>query len=133
MRRPHSSTFDKHVGRLLAGEVDAAELGDRIVAVFDEDFFVELLGALQSDGGVDGGVAGDVELAHELVEEEPAQALGRAGVAGEESSLDDLRQVDQGKDRLVEVGDVAPEHGFLVGSEPLFGVREHARVTIERG
>jgi hypothetical protein len=34
---------------------------------------------------------------------------------------------------LVEVGDVAPQHDFLVGREPLFGVREHARVTIERG
>ena len=113
--------------------MDTAELGDRIVAVFDEDFLVELLGARQSDGGIDGGIARDVELPDELVEEEPAQALGRAGVAGEERSLDDLRQVDQGKDRLVQVGDVAPEHGFLVGREPLFGVREHARVTIERG
>ena len=133
MRRPHSEHLRQHVGRLLAREVDTAELRHRIVAVFDEDFLVELLRALQSDGGVDGGVARDVELPDELVEEEPAQALGRAGVAGEECSLDDFRQVDQGKDRLVQVGDVAPEDGFLVGREPLFGVREHARVTIERG
>ena len=133
MRRPHSSTLDKHVGRLLAGEVDAAELGHRVVAVFDEDLLVELLRSRQPDGGVDGGVARDVELPDELVEEEPAQALGRSRVAGEERSLDDLRQVDQGKHRLVQVGDVAPEDGFLVGREPLFGVREHARVTIERG
>ena len=134
--RHEASPFEnlrEHVGRLLAGEVDAAELGHRVVAVFDEDFLVELLGALQPDGRIDGGVARDVELPDELVEEEPAEALGRSGVAGEERSLDHFGQVDQGKYRLVQVGDVAPEDGFLVGREPLFGVREHARVTIERG
>ena len=113
--------------------MDAAELGDRIVAVFDEDFFVELFRTRQPHGGVDGGVARDVELPYELVEEQPAQTLRRAGIAREERPFDDLRQVDQGKYRLVEVRDVTPEHGFLVGREPLFGVREHARVTIERG
>ena len=73
---PPLEDLRQHVGRLLAGEVDPPELGDRIVAVFDEHLFVELLRALEPDGGVDGGVARDVELAHELVEEEPAQALG---------------------------------------------------------
>ena len=123
----------QHVRGLLAGEVDAAELGHRIVAVLDEDPLVELLGPGQPDRGVEGGVAGDVEVAHELVEEESAQALGRARVAGEERSLDDFGQVDQGEHRLVEVGDVAPEDRRLVRAEALFGVGEHARPTIERG
>ena len=71
------------------------------------------------------GVAGDVEVADELVEEQPAQALGRAGVAGEQGALDDLGQVDQGEDRLVEVGDVAPEDVLLVGRETFGDVQTH--------
>ena len=53
----------------------AAELGHRVVAVLEEHPVVELLGPAQADGGVDGLVAGDVEVADELVEEQPAQAL----------------------------------------------------------
>ena len=123
----------EHVRRLLAREVDAAELRDGVVAVLDEDLLVELLRPCQPDGGVDGGVARDVEVADELVEEQPAQALGRARVPGEEGALDHLGQVDQGEYRLVEVRDVAPEDGLLVRGEALFGVGEHARPTIERG
>ena len=119
---PPLQDLREHVGRLLAGEVDTAELRHRIVAVFDEHFLVELLHTLESDRGVDAGVTRDVELPDELVEEEPAQVLGRAGVAGEECSLDDFRQVDQGKDRLVQVGHVAAKDGLFVGREPLFGV-----------
>ena len=66
----------QHVRSLLARQVDAAELGHRIVAVLDEDALVELLRAGQADGGVDGRVPRHVEVAHELVEEEPAQVLG---------------------------------------------------------
>ncbi len=66
----------QHVRRLLARQVDAAELGHRIVAVLDEDALVELLRAGQADGGVDGRVPRHVEVADELVEEEPAQVLG---------------------------------------------------------
>ena len=109
------------------------ELRHRVVAVLDEHLLVELLGPLQSDRRVDRRVARDVELADELVEEEPAQALGRSRVAGEERPLDHLGQVDQGEDRLVEIGDVAPEDDLLVRGEALFGVGEHARVTIEPG
>ena len=64
-------------------------------------------------------VAGDVELADELVEEQAAQALGRARVAGEQRALHDLGQVDQGEDRAVEVGEVPPEDVGLVGAELL--------------
>jgi hypothetical protein len=76
---------------------------------------------------------GDVEVAHELVEEQPAQALGRAGVPGEEGPLDHFGQVDQGEDRQMEVGHVAPEDGLLVRGELLFYVGEHARPTIGLG
>ena len=123
----------KDVGGLFAGEVHAAQLRDRVVAVLDEDLLVELLGALRADRRVDRRVTRHVEVADELVEEEPAQALGRSRVAGEECTLDHFGQVDQGEDRLVEVGDVAPEDGLLVRGEALFGVGEHARLTIEPG
>ena len=90
--------------------MDAAELGDRVVAVLAEDPGVELLGAAQPDRGVERRVAGDVEIADELVEEEPAQALRRARVAGEQRALHDLGQVDEREDRAVEVRDVVTEH-----------------------
>ena len=79
------------------------------------------------------GIPRHVEVADELVEEEPAQALGRTRIAGEKSPLDHLGQVDEGEYRPVEVGDIAPEHGLLVGGEALFGVGVHARPTIEPG
>ncbi len=124
----------EQVGGLLAGQVDAAELGHRVVAVLEEDPVVELLGPAQADGGVDGGVAGDVELAHELVEEQAPEALGRARVAGEQGALDHLGQVDQGEDRAVEVGEVPPEDVGLVGRELLGDVDGHgaARRTAGR-
>ena len=109
----------------------ATELGDRVVAVLEEDPLVELLGPLQPDGGVDGGVAGDVEVAHELVEEEPPEALRRARVAGEEGALHHLGQVDQGEDGPVEVRDVAPQDGRLLVVKRLLDVGEHARATLE--
>ena len=65
-----------YVSRLLAGEVNATELGDRVVAVLEEDAVVELLGPAEADPGIDRLVAGDVELADELVEEQPSEALG---------------------------------------------------------
>ena len=87
------------VRRLLARQVNAAELGDGVVAVLEEHPLVELLGALEADGGVDAVVAGDVEVADELVEEQAAQALRAAAVAGEQRPLDDLGQVDEGEHR----------------------------------
>ena len=70
-------------------------------------------------------VAGDVEVADELVEEQPAQALRAAAVAGEQRALDHLGQVDQGEDRPVEVGEVPPEDVGLLGGEVLRHVRGH--------
>ena len=115
----------QQVGGLLARQVDAAELGHRVVAVLDEHLLVERLGAGDPDGGVDRVVAGDVEVADELVEEQPPQALGRAAVAGEQRALDDLGQVDEGEDRAVEVREVAPQHVGFVGGELLRDVGGH--------
>ena len=120
------------VGGLLAGQVDPAQLGHRVVAVLEEDLLVELLGPAQPHRGVHGGVTGDVQFADELVEEQAAQALGRAGVPGEQGPLDHLGQVDQGEYRLVEVGDVPAKNVFLVGGVRLYGVGEHARITLRR-
>ena len=106
----------EQVRRLLAREVDAAELGDGVVAVLEEDAFVEVFGALEADGRVDGEVAGEVEIADEFVEEEAAQALVGARVAGEQRALHDLGQVRQREDRAVEIREVRPETiRFAVG------------------
>jgi hypothetical protein len=110
--------------------VDAAELSHRVVAVFEEDTLVEFLGASQSHGGVHAGVAGDVEVPDELVEEEPTQALARARIAGEQGPLYHFRQVDQGKHRAFEIRDVGPKDLRLVVGERLVGVGEHARATL---
>ena len=109
------------------------QLRHRIVAVFDEHLLVELLGPLEPDGGVERDVPGDVEVAHELVEKEAAQALGRPGVPGEQGPLDHLGQVHQGEDGQMEVGHVAPKDGGLVLRELLFYVGEHGRPTIGLG
>jgi hypothetical protein len=115
----------QQVRRLLAREVDAAQLGDRVVAVLEEDLVVELLGPVEPDRGVDRGVPRDVEVADELVEEQAAQALGRARVPGEQRTLDDLGQVHQREDRAVEIGEVTPQHVGLVCGELLGDVEGH--------
>jgi hypothetical protein len=56
--------------------VHAAELRDRVVAVLDEDLLVERLGPPEADGGVEGLISADVQVADELVEEQPPEALG---------------------------------------------------------
>ncbi len=72
----------QQVRGLLAGQVHPAELGDAVVAVLEEDPVVELFGALQADRRVDRLVAAGVELAHELVEEEPPQATSPIASSG---------------------------------------------------
>ena len=82
----------------------SAELGHRVVAVLDEDPFVELLGPLHADGGIDRLITLDVELANELVEEQTPQALVRPGVAGEErpfTTSGRLTRANTGLSRLV--------------------------------
>ncbi len=101
----HEPTPLEHLGqdvaRLFTGQVDAAELGDRVVAVLEEDLLVEVVRAREPDRCVDGHVAREVEVTDELVEKESAQTLRRPRVPGEECSFDDLGQVDQGEDRAL--------------------------------
>ena len=63
-----------------------------------------------------------VDVVGELVEEQPPQALVGPGVAGEERPLHHLRQVDEGEDGPVDVGEVPLEDLDLVGGEGLAGV-----------
>ena len=51
--------------------MDTAELRYRIVAVFEEDLFIQLFRSSHPDRGVDRIIPGDIELADELIEEEP--------------------------------------------------------------
>ena len=100
-------------------------MGDGVVSVLVEHPLVELLGALEPDRCVDAVVARDVEVADELVEEQTAQALGAAAVAGEQGTLDDLWKVDQGEHGPVEVGEVTPQHVGFPGTELLGDVQRH--------
>jgi hypothetical protein len=63
--------------------MDTTELCDRVVAVLVENALVELVGAVHAHGGVDGGVATQVQIAHEFVEEQSTQALGGSRVSRE--------------------------------------------------
>src|SRR3546814_11321052 len=85
------------------------------------------------DGGVDRGVTGDVEIADELVEEQPAQALGAAGVPGEQRPLHHLWEVHEREHRAVEVREVAPQDISLVGCEVLGDVDGHQRSWASAG
>src|SRR5439155_23974469 len=106
----------EEVRRLLAGQVNASELGHGVVAVFEEHAVVELLGSPEPDGRVDGEIAGEVEVTDELVEEEAPQALGRSRIAGEQGALHDLGQVYEREDGRIEVREVRAQHRlFLVG------------------
>jgi hypothetical protein len=129
---PPLQDLGEEVRRLLAGEVDPTELGHGVVAVLEEDLVVELLGPAQAHGGVDGLIAGDVEIAHELVDEEAPEALRAAAVAGEEGALDHLGQVDQGEDGAVEVGEVAAQDVGLCRC-PLLGHVHRHRSAERRG
>ena len=99
------------------------ELGDGVVAVLDEHALEELLGSSGPGVAVSSTVAGggvETSRAQELVEEKPAKRLGRARVAGEESTLHDLGQVDQREHGTIEVGEIGSEGGLLLAGE-LFG------------
>ena len=88
----------------LARDVRAADLRDRVVAVAHEDAFVEPGRALALLA-----LEGPSALRHvgrELIEVEAAQRVRIAGVAGEERSLDRLREVDEREDGTIEVREV---------------------------
>jgi hypothetical protein len=109
--------------------VHASELGHRVVAVLEEHPVVELLRPPEPDGGVDGQIAGEVEVADELVQEQAPQALGRPRVAGEERALHDLGQVHEREDGRVEVREVRAQHRLLLVGEALGHVL-HAAVRV---
>jgi hypothetical protein len=111
---------------LFTSEVHSTQLGNRIVAVLEEDLLVELFGAFEADGRIDRMIAADVEISHELVEEEAAQALGAAAVPSEQRTLDDFGKVDERKDRTIEVGEVAPQRVGLGGRVLLGHVDRHS-------
>ena len=124
MSRPRSSTLVSKLDACSQARWTPAELCHRVVAVLEEDLLVELLGPHQPDGCIDAVVAAHVEVPYELVQEQPPQALGRAGVAGEESPLHHLWQVDQSEDRAVEVREVTPEDVRLCGGPTFLRVRD---------
>ena len=90
----------------------AAELGDGVVAVADEDPLVELARALALVASKGGAVR---QRVGELVEEQPPQRALIARVAGEQRALDRLGQVDQREDRPVEVGEVGARRWRSLG------------------
>ena len=107
----------------------AAELRDGVVAVLEEHAFVELFGAPQADGRVDREIAGEIEIADELVEEQPAQALVGTRVPREQRALHDLRQIDEREDRTVEVREIRPQCRRFVVRELLRRV-QHGRLMV---
>ncbi len=114
------------VGDPLAGDVGAAELGDRVVAVAEEDTLVEAGGA----GAlvVVEGSPGSGRVGRELVEIEAADGPGIPRIAGEKSPFHGLRQVHQGENGTVQVGEVRGEQGSLLGGEFLDRVA-HRRIV----
>ena len=105
------------VGDPLAGDVRAAHLCDRVVAVAEEDSLVEAGGSLALLALE--GTAALRDLGGELLEEEAPNRPGVAGVAGEEGPLDRLGEVDQGEDGAVEIGEVGLEEPSLLVGEVL--------------
>src|SRR5205085_12346012 len=118
--------------RLLAREVDSAELRDRVVSVLHEDALVERLrlpdvyvgDVLRRRGG---------DLFRELVEEQPPERLPRAGVAREQRALDDLREVHQREDGVVERREVPTEELPLLRRELLRHERKRHPATGSAG
>src|SRR5262249_40235454 len=109
--------------------MDSTELGDRIVAVFEENTLVELLGPLRSR--VRNGVISTRDswgkwggclippILHKLVEEKTPERFRRARIAREERALHHLGKIGEREDRAVEIRDVGRERRAFLGREPL--------------
>jgi hypothetical protein len=130
--RGQAAPFDRlgeQLRGLLAREVHAAELRDRIVAELEEHPIEQLLGLVDLDALETRDRAG-LERLGELVEEQAAEGLRCPRVAREQGALDDLGQVGQCEDRAVEVGEVRREPGSLLVRELLVGEPgPHARAS----
>ena len=126
----HEPTPLEHLGEqvrgLLAGQVHATELGDRVVAVLEEDPVVELLGPPQARPWRRWTASPEMSSSPTNSSRKSRRRLfERAGVAGEQRALHHLGQVHQREHRAVEVGEVAPEDIRLVGRELLGDVDGH--------
>ena len=115
----------ENVGGLLAGEMHATQLSDRVVAVLEEDLLIELFGSLQADRRVHPEVARHIQVPHEFVEKEATQTLGASAIAREQRALHDLGQVHQREYRTVEIREITPKDLGLLGGEFLGGVDRH--------
>ncbi len=102
----------------------AADLGDRVVAVADEDPLVEL--RRPRPLLVVEGAAGARGVGRELLEVEPAHGPGIARIAGKKRPFDGLRQVDQSEHRPLEIGEVGSEDRSLLGGEFLDRIAHRA-------
>src|SRR5205807_4481386 len=100
----------------------------RVVTVADQDPFVEFLGLPRRHQiarclRLEQLFESELGLIQKLLEQHPPQALLGPRVAGEERSLDNLRQVPEGEHRAIQIGEIALQEAGLVGSElePLRG------------
>ena len=122
---PPLENFRQDVRCLFACQVDAAELGDTVIAVLEKHPVVQFLGSAEPHGRIDGLIAADVEIVDELLQKQPPKALRRARVSSEERSLDDFWKVYQSKNRLIEVREVPTQDVGLRGRELFCVVRGH--------
>ena len=124
----------QHVRDAFAGDVRAAELCDRIVAVLVEHARVELVGARETDRAAARRRRG-TDLVEKLVQEEPPQRLGRSRVAREQRALDRFRQIGQREDRPIGVGEVRRQRARLGFGEGVLGLRRnaHSGASLYRG
>ena len=109
---PSFQDLGQDIRNVLARQMNAAELRDRVVSVVVEHLLVQPFGAGRADGrrGRRGRVR---DLIGELVEEQPPQGLGRSRVAREQRAFDRFRKIDQREDRAVDVGEIRRERGGL--------------------
>ena len=112
---PSLQNLGEDVGDPLAGDVGAADLGDRVVAVADEHSLVEFRGALPL-GAVEGPPTRR-HLGRELLQIEPPHGPGIPRIAGKKRPLDGLRQVDQSEHGPVEIGEVRGKKRLLLRGE----------------
>ena len=118
----HQAAPLEHLGQdvrhAFAGDVGAAELRDRIVAVLAEHAGVEFIGALGADRACVDRVRGR-DLAEEFVEEEAAHRLCGSRIACEERAFDSFGEIGQREDGAVGVGEIGREGAGFVGGECL--------------
>lgn len=116
----------------LGGDVDPAELGDRVVTEAEEDPVVEV-GRSRALAAVPGRRAlPRLERFGELVEEQPPDRAGVAAVAGEQRALDRLRQIHEPEDGPRGVRDVRRQASQFGGGQVVNGVL-HGQGTVPVG